>query len=204
MRESSFSNRESLIEAALNEFNNYDYEKASLNSIIKRAGISKGTFYYHFKNKEDLYKYLLVKGGQDKWQYINEYTKENQVDFDRLDIFDKFLYQAKAGTMYAYEHPKFHKLGTMFAKEKGTSIYDSIIDEVGGDSTDMLKTMVHHAYESGEINRSFTEEFIYKLLLNLFSNYDDIFKAESELEKNLKNLEEYVRFMKNGIKSQLS
>jgi len=202
VRNSSFTSREPLIEAALDEFITYDYDKASLNRIIKSAGISKGTFYYHFKNKEELYKHLLVTGVKQKWLYINEYTKDHQVDFEMMDIFDKFLYQAKAGTIYAHDHPKYHKLGNMFAKEKGNAIYDAIINEVGGDSTDMLREMVGKAYESGELDQSFSEEFLLKLLHNMFSNYDEVFKGESELEHTLKNLEDYVRFMKQGIKAK--
>lgn len=202
MQKSKFTNRESLIEAALDEFITHDYEKASLNRIIKNAGISKGTFYYHFKNKEELYKHLLVTAVKEKWLYINTYTKEHQVDFDRMDIFDKFLYQAKAGIMYAYEYPAHHKLGNMFAKEKGNAIYEATIHEVGGDATDMLLEMVHKAYEAGELDQSFSEEFLFKLIQNLFRNYDEMLTAESELEHTLKSLEEYVRFMKQGIKAQ--
>lgn len=202
MRKSNFSNRESLIEATLDEFTSYNYEKASLNRIIKSAGISKGTFYYHFKNKEDLYKHILVTSVKDKWMYINDYTKENQTDFESIDIFDKFLYQAKTGIMYAFEHPKYHQLGVMFAKEKGTHIYDSIIDDIGSDSTEMLKTMVHEAYESGELDKSYSKDFIFKLLETMFNNFYELFKDEHALEQSLKNLEEYVRFMKYGLKAQ--
>ena len=202
MRDSSFSNREVLIEASLNEFINYSYEKASLNRIIKNAGISKGTFYYHFKNKEDLYKHLLETGAKEKWDFINKYAQENQADLTSMDLFDKFMYHAKSGTIYANKHPKYNKLGSMFAKEKGTSIYDTIIKEVGGDSTNTLKTMVHMAYESGELDTTYSEDFIFKILHSLFSNFDEIFKDERELGKILTNLNEYVRFMKNGLKSQ--
>lgn len=201
VRKSNFASREPLIEAALNEFITHEYDKASLNRIIKSAGISKGTFYYHFKNKEELYKHLLITAVKEKWLYINDYTKEHQNDFDMMDIFDKFQYQAKAGIMFAYEHPEFHKLGTMFSKEKGNDIYDAIVSEVGGDSTEMLREMVGQAYESGELDQSFSEEFLFKLLQNLFSNYDEVFKGESTLEHTLKNLEDYVRFMKQGIQA---
>lgn len=199
MRESSFTSREALIESSLNEFTTYNYEKASLNRIIKNAGISKGTFYYHFKNKEDLYKHLLKTSVRDKWAFINNYTKEHKTDFETMDIFDKFLYQAKSGTKYALEHPEFNQLGEMFSKEKGTPIYTTIINEVGGDSTDMLKTMVHDAYHSGEIDQSYSEDFVYQVLETMFNNFNEMFKEELDMEKRFKNLEEYVRFMKNGL-----
>jgi len=58
-KEKSFEKRQELINAAINEFSDKGYDNASLNNILKRTGISKGTFYYHFANKEDLYFYLV-------------------------------------------------------------------------------------------------------------------------------------------------
>ena len=40
-----------LREAAFDEFSKRRYEQASLNDIIKNAGISKGSLYHHFGDK---------------------------------------------------------------------------------------------------------------------------------------------------------
>jgi len=37
------------------EFTINGYEQASLNTIIREAGISKGSLYYYFEDKTDLY-----------------------------------------------------------------------------------------------------------------------------------------------------
>ncbi len=47
--------RESILEAAGEEFSKFGFENASLNQIIKRAGISKGATYYYFDDKQDLF-----------------------------------------------------------------------------------------------------------------------------------------------------
>ena len=46
--------RRTIIEAAVAEFLENDFEKTSIDSISKRAGLSKGGFYHHFKNKEEI------------------------------------------------------------------------------------------------------------------------------------------------------
>ena len=48
MNKNSFKGKNELIEAALDEFSSHSYENASLNKIIKTAGISKGTFLLSF------------------------------------------------------------------------------------------------------------------------------------------------------------
>ncbi|MBN9607047.1 MAG: TetR/AcrR family transcriptional regulator [Actinomycetales bacterium] len=44
-----------ILAAALREFAAHGYQAASLNRIIESAGISKGSMYYYFDDKDDLY-----------------------------------------------------------------------------------------------------------------------------------------------------
>ncbi|SIS49283.1 TetR/AcrR family transcriptional regulator [Salimicrobium flavidum] len=48
-----------ILEASLFEFAEEGYEKASTNNIVKEAGIGKGMLFYYFKNKKQLYHYLV-------------------------------------------------------------------------------------------------------------------------------------------------
>lgn len=43
-----------ILHAAEKLFKQYGYEKTPIDSIIKEAGIAKGTFYYYFKSKKDI------------------------------------------------------------------------------------------------------------------------------------------------------
>jgi AcrR family transcriptional regulator len=47
--------RERIFAAAANEFAEHGYGAASINRIIDAAGISKGSLYYYFEGKEDLF-----------------------------------------------------------------------------------------------------------------------------------------------------
>ena len=47
----------------------------------------------------------------------------------------------------------------MFAKEKGSSIYEAVITEVGGESTDMLNQMIQEAYDLGELDNSYDMQY---------------------------------------------
>lgn len=48
-----------LLNAAMNEFSRVSYTDASINQIIQNAGISRGSFYTYFADKDDLFGYLL-------------------------------------------------------------------------------------------------------------------------------------------------
>lgn len=48
-----------VLNAALAEFAQKEYKRASTDQIAARAGISKGSLFYYFKNKQSLYIYLV-------------------------------------------------------------------------------------------------------------------------------------------------
>lgn len=48
-----------LIDCAIREFSEHPLENVSINRIINEANISRGSFYMYFRDKEDLFEYLL-------------------------------------------------------------------------------------------------------------------------------------------------
>ena len=55
MENKGFLHKDELLQEAMTEFADKGFDSASLNQIIKRSGISKGSFYHHFNNKEELF-----------------------------------------------------------------------------------------------------------------------------------------------------
>jgi AcrR family transcriptional regulator len=51
----SAEQQRAILDAALDEFAVHGFHDASLNRVIEAAGISKGSMYYYFDGKEDLY-----------------------------------------------------------------------------------------------------------------------------------------------------
>lgn len=48
-----------IMTVALEEFSSGSYHQSSYNRIIRKSGLSKGTMYYYFKSKEDLFLTLM-------------------------------------------------------------------------------------------------------------------------------------------------
>ncbi len=51
----------SIIRCAFNEFSENEFDKASIFSIAQKSGFSRSSFYCYFKDKDDIYKYLVNK-----------------------------------------------------------------------------------------------------------------------------------------------
>ena len=161
-KEKSFERREELINAALIEFGEKGYENASLNNILKEAGISKGTFYYHFKNKEDLYIYLCDMLAREKMDFFSKYI---EAEVFNKDIFTLIKVMIKAGIEFAYHKPEIAKFSTSFLKRLRTAL--SLIrlrQKYNLESNDYLDVLIDRAYERGEIRQDLPRKFVKDIL----------------------------------------
>ncbi|MEM1395612.1 MAG: TetR/AcrR family transcriptional regulator [Cyanobacteria bacterium P01_H01_bin.150] len=64
--------RQNITNAAIAEFVNHSYESASISAIVNRAKIAKGSFYQYFKDKQDLYLYLVDRALEARNAFIAE------------------------------------------------------------------------------------------------------------------------------------
>lgn len=201
MKEKSFERKQELIKAALDEFITRSYDEASLNNIVKRARISKGTFYYHFQDKQTLYLYLLEYAVELKWDFIKEKMKDLSEGFPNQDLFEQFKLQARMGVEFAEAYPEYYQLGRMFSKEKGNTIYNVALEMLGKGSENLLEGRIAEAIEKGHFRSDLPHDFIVKIINFMFVHFDEIFQAEEgwDLPKTLGYLDLYVDFIKKGL-----
>ena len=102
--------KDRILEAALIEFADKGYKKASTNTIVREAGVSKGLLFHYYKSKKDLY--ILLIGHANK---IIEEEVYAEVNFADRDVLNR-LYQATLTNIEAYDkHPLFNKLFSLNA-----------------------------------------------------------------------------------------
>ena len=58
--------RQRFLDAAWEEFTRVSFSEASINQIVRRCGIARGSFYQYFRDKEELMEYLMREG----WSYL--------------------------------------------------------------------------------------------------------------------------------------
>lgn len=85
--------RERLMDAAWGEFTSSSYSDASINRIIHKAHIPRGSFYQYFQDKEDLFGYLL--GGMREYfsGVFRELLQDAKGDLFSVPVraFDRFV-----------------------------------------------------------------------------------------------------------------
>ncbi|MBQ6389214.1 MAG: TetR/AcrR family transcriptional regulator [Mogibacterium sp.] len=76
--------KEKIIDAAWDLFREKGFGDTTINDIIRQAGISKGTFYYYFRSKDNMLDTLAVI-------LDREYEKLDAELPDDMDAFDKLV-----------------------------------------------------------------------------------------------------------------
>lgn len=69
-----------IYEAAFEEFSTIPYEKVSINQIIKKAGISRGSIYTYFEDKREILKWVFMDTVGRLIQTWEEISRENKGD----------------------------------------------------------------------------------------------------------------------------
>ena len=82
-----------IINAAYEVFATASYEKASTNAIVKKAGVSRGLLYHYFKDKKDLYDFLIYYGSHVIMKLLNHsevWEEQDYIKRVRKTVLRKF------------------------------------------------------------------------------------------------------------------
>lgn len=119
-----------ILDVSKQEFSSKGFDGASYNKIIQKIGISKGSMYYYFENKEDLFitcfldafahatvsfgvdyaSFLLEDDEQSYWDSIKTISSKQWNDVLRHPLLMSLMRQlVSLGT----DHPTFRKLNSL-------------------------------------------------------------------------------------------
>ncbi len=73
--------QKAIYEAAIEEFIRIPFEKVSINKIIQKAGISRGSFYTYFEDKRELLSFVLEDTKTQWLNFCENYLKKSGGDF---------------------------------------------------------------------------------------------------------------------------
>lgn len=122
--------QEMFINAAMEEFTSKSFEQVSVNSIVKKASISRGSFYTYFENKDELFNFIFNQVKEERFNHAKELISESNADFF---VFIKKLFE------YDFDNFSTNNRYSLFRNyihyiqvNKRGSIRDSIIMPLNG------------------------------------------------------------------------
>ena len=149
-RDKSITNAK-IIKYMKEEFLTYGYEKASLNRISAEIGITTAALYKHFKNKEDMF-FFLVKDTIEDFERLNSSGQNNMRTNMEYNPFDKEYTERLVD--FIYDHYEGVKL--LICCSKG-SAYESFEDDLIEKEAESNKEYAEILKASGKMNDSLSE-----------------------------------------------
>ncbi|WP_415814080.1 TetR/AcrR family transcriptional regulator [Mesobacillus thioparans] len=168
--------RQTLLEAAETEFTRVPFFEASIANIVKSAGISRGSFYQYFQDKDDLYFFLLEDKLKMAKIYFSALLEKHQGDLIEalIELQNYFLL-----ALSDEEEKQLLKNALLYTTHRVESSFTSIWD------TYLEKEEFKKVGEL--INRSYLDVTAEKELLHIFKIVSAL-AFNNLIEKTVKGL----------------
>jgi AcrR family transcriptional regulator len=146
--------RQDLISVAEQLFLKQGYENTTVNQIIASRNLAKGTYYYHFRSKEDILIAVSDKLISETRQKLHAAHKQKDKDVlwrirEILSIFHDDFYRNRAiwKLVYHDNNAAMHKQVSKIGAKKFTPLLTDVLQE------GMDKDLVHvpHAHETAQV-----------------------------------------------------
>lgn len=159
--------KDKIMESALHEFNEYDYEQASMNRVCAQGEISKGIIYHYFKNKDELYLACI------KICFDTLLENIKQQEFKGSEAMDEVKAYMNFRIAFFKEHPEVR--GIFFHSIlKAPKHLKNEIEEIKSDFTKMNRTFYGDVVKRIKLRDdvSFEEALRYfEIMQQMFNDY---------------------------------
>ena len=118
--------RLSIINAGYRVFAENSYKKSPVSEIAAEAGISKSLLFHYFRNKKELYLYLLKYAAEITFTYLYDYKC-----FDEEDIFEIMLRGLTAKINMMKKYPYITRFSLRAYYETDPEVADGIKELIG-------------------------------------------------------------------------
>jgi TetR/AcrR family transcriptional regulator len=188
--------KRTIFDAAVQEFSTRRFSEASINQIIKTAGISRGSFYQYFNDKEDLYLYMLEQIGKEKLDIIG---RAGALKPD-ADFFEAYLDMTRSAIEWSNAKPDYYRIGMLM--ELDVSDFIVKLRALTTEGFAVLRKMIERDQQRGlikpDLDSGLIVEMIYALNMHFFKEH---FHTGTS-EQMLKRAEELLKIIKEGVAVQ--
>lgn len=182
--------KRAIFEAAIKVFSLNGYSRATMDDIAFSAGVAKGTLYYHFKSKEEIFNYIIKEGIKI---IKDEYET---VALDEDDPINKLRILSKVQFSMLYDNRDFFKviMSQLWGQESRQIALRKVIEGYIG----YIEMYIKEAMNKGIIQKGDSKLMAYSFFGALCSAavYELINEEKNNGEKVINDLMNYIM---NGV-----
>ena len=148
-----------IVAAAAHEFACQGYQKASINTIVKTAGIAKGSFYQYFHNKEALFVFIF-----DRFTELVKKTVKQAQENRQGDFFELVRQVLLAGIDFIDRHPDYFQIYLKVLFEQNIPHRRQLLSKVRLFSQEFFGPLCARAQKQGALRQDVPLEVVIFIL----------------------------------------
>lgn len=157
--------RSNILLTARGLFANKGYTATSIDEICTATGYSKGSLYYHFKSKEDLFIQLAEQAFQHSWETWDAQSVSYRTSIDKLYAYADYFVDTLEKPLNKAGEDFIAKVGK--ESETGQKFYKIIMGYIA-----RFETLVTEGMARGEFKHEDPKELAF-ILMSYYSGLSD-------------------------------
>lgn len=175
MLEKTEKTRKLLIECAIKRFSKEGFAATKLEDIASDAGFTRGAFYWHFKNKFAIFKFIVEENRHETLKDVANYLETDDNPAERIRGFIQYLVRDR--------HRKYHQVFALLRlKQEAPRAMDELENQLPSVQEIVipsLESTIEEGKKIGvfgkDIDAQFTARYIFTFFCGFFPYYQDIY-----------------------------
>ncbi|OPJ64575.1 TetR/AcrR family transcriptional regulator [Clostridium oryzae] len=183
--------KRAIFDAAIKEFSNNGYSGATMDNIAIQAGVAKGTLYYHFKSKEEIFNYTITQGMEVVSEAVKEAIKDEE------DITERLRIVCKVQLGVVYQNREFFNV--VMSQLWGKEMRHSMLREVLKKYIKRIEGYLQEAMDKGAVKKGESSIMSYSFFGSVCAAA--IYETINSSKKLNEIIDTLMGYMLNGIKA---
>lgn len=196
-----------VLEAAIDEFAEQGFSLASMNRVVQRGGIAKGSLFQYFGSKEGLFHFIF----DHAVELVRKSLRQVKQETASADFFERISQSLLTGIHFIARHPRIYQIYLKMIFQENFPLRSQFLQQVHLFSADYLKPLVEGGIARGELgadlNVDLTVFFLDALMDRFLQAYCVSFldagaglyqATHDELQKKV---QEFIKLLRNGLEN---
>lgn len=196
-----------VLETAIEEFSEKGFTGASINLMVSKLGIAKGSIYQYFTNKKSLFLHIFDYAVE----LVRKTLKQVKSETREAPVFERMKRSLLAGIDFVDRHPSIYRMYLKMLFERETPFRQELLQKIRLFSSDYLTSLLVEAKERGEIRKDMdltSAAFVLDAVMDRFLQAYSVSFLDSgakiyrmEREQIERRVDEIVEILRTGIVS---
>ena len=197
--------QQKILDAAVEEFAQHGFLQASMNRVVQKLGIAKGSLFQYFGTKEGLFHFVFdyaVQKVKGSLRQVREETAE-------ADFFERIRRSLLAGIRFIDEHPRVYQIYLKMIFQENFPLRSEFLQQVHLFSSKYLKPLVEQGIARGELRSdldvpmtiffldALMDRFLQAYCVSFLDAGAGLYRAKEEDIQ--RKIEEFIQLLREGL-----